>query len=69
MTPDLLEAVTVLEEVASPGEGVGSVDLTTLSQQLDQVITWQMAQVFVLALIAGIIIGVAVAKVIGRIWR
>lgn len=66
---ELLEAVTAMEEVAGAGEAVESVDLTTVSQQLDQVMTWQMAQIFALALIAGIIIGVAVALVIGRTWR
>ncbi len=67
--PDLLEAAAGVEEVAAPGETVGSVDLTTISQQLDQIMTWQMALAFVLAVIAGIIIGVAVARVIGRTWR
>ncbi len=68
--PDLLEAATVAEEVAAAGEIAGSaVDLTTISQQLDQILTWQIALVFSLAVIAGIIIGVAVARVIGRTWR
>ncbi len=67
--PDLLEAATVAEEVAAAGEIAGSVDLTTISQQLDQIMTCQMALVFSLAVIAGIIIGVAVAQVIGRTWR
>ncbi len=68
--PDLLEAAAVAEEVAAAGEIAGStVDLTTISQQLDQIITGQMAVVFSLAVIAGIIIGVAVARVIGRTWR
>ncbi len=67
--PDLLEAAAVAEEVAAAGEIAGSVDLTTVSQQLDQIMTWQMALVFSLAVIAGIIIGVAVAQVIGRTWK
>ncbi len=69
--PELLsEAAAVAEEVAAAGEIAGSaVDLTTISQQLDQIMTWQMALVFSLAVIAGIIIGVAVARVIGRTWR
>ncbi len=68
--PELLsEAAAVAEEVAAAGEIAGSVDLTTISQQLDQIMTWQMALVFSLAIIAGIIIGVAVAQVIGRTWR
>lgn len=68
--PELLDAVTVLEEVSSgTGETVGSVDLTTVSQQLDQVITWQAAQLFCMAIIAGILVGIAVAKIIGRLWQ
>ncbi len=69
--PELLsEAAAVAEEVASAGEIAGSaVDLTTISRQLDQILTWQMALVFSLAVIAGIIVGVAVAKRVGRIWQ
>ncbi len=68
--PELLsEAAAVAEEVAAAGEIAGSVDLTAISQQLDQILTWQMALVFSLAVIAGIIIGVAVAQVIGRTWK
>ncbi len=69
--PELLtEAAAVAEEVSAAGEIAGSaVDLTTISQQLDQILTWQMALFFALAVIAGIIIGAAVARVIGRIWK
>lgn len=66
---ELLEAVTVVEEVATAGGTVVPADLSTVSQQLDQLIGWQIAQLGVLCMIVGAIIGVAFAKVIGRMWR
>ena len=69
MTPGLLEAAAVAEEVAAMGEIAGSVDLTTISQQLDQVILWQAAQFATLWVLIGVVIGVAVALVIRRFWR
>lgn len=63
------EVATVAEEVATTGETVGAVDLLTVSQQLDQVITWQMAQLCTMWVFIGVVIGVAVALVIGRFFR
>lgn len=69
--PDLLEPVTELEEVASSGETVGSevVDLTMVSQQLDQVITWQEVQLGTQWVLIGVLIGVVIALVFRRFWR
>ncbi len=67
--PELSEAVSVLEEVASSGEAAEFVDLSVVSQQLDLIIHLQQIQVLCLGLIAGAIIGVAVAKAIGRFFR
>ncbi len=67
--PELSEAVSVLEEVASLGEASEFVDLSVVSQQLDLIIHLQQIQVLCLGLIAGAIIGVAVAKAIGRFFR
>lgn len=69
MTPELLEAAAELEEVASSGEAVGSVDLTTVSQQLDQVIAWQMAAVCTQWVLIGALIGAVVTLVIGRFFK
>ncbi len=66
---ELSEAVSVLEEVASSGEAAEFVDLSVVSQQLDLIIHLQQIQVLCLGLIAGAIIGVAVAKAIGRFFR
>lgn len=68
MMPELLEAVTGLEEVASPGEAVGSVDLTMVSQQLDQVILLQQQQLSLIAVLIGVILGITVGKWIARLW-
>lgn len=67
---ELLEAVTAAEEVAGAGETVGfAVDLTTVSQQLDQVIGWQAAQFGLQSVLLGVILGAVIALVIGRMWR
>lgn len=66
---ELLEAVTAMEEVAGAGEAVESVDLTTVSQQLDQVIGWQAAQFGLQSVLLGAILGAVIALVIGRMWR
>lgn len=70
MTPeDLLGAATVAEEVTDTGETVSSVDLQTVSQQLDRITVWQMGQFGTQWVLIGCIIGLAVALVIGRMWR
>lgn len=66
---ELLEAVSVAEEVAVTGETSSTVDLTMVSQQLDHIILLQYVQVVCLGLIVGAFVGTAVAKVIGRLWR
>ncbi len=64
-----LEAVAGVEEVAVPGETVGStVDLTTVSQQLDVLTASVHAQLSVQLVVLGLILGVAVAQVIGWLW-
>lgn len=69
MTPaGIFEAVTVAEKVAAPGEAVVSVDLATVSQQLDQMLTWQMVQFCTLCVLIGVILGVAFARVVGKTW-
>lgn len=68
MTPELLEAAAGLEEVASSGEAVVSVDLTTVSQQLDQVILLQEQQLSLIAVLIGCILGITVVKWIARLW-
>ncbi len=68
--PELLtEAAAVAEEVAAAGEIAGSVDLTTISQQLGQILTWQMAQFCGICVLVGVILGVAFAKVVGKTWK
>lgn len=65
-----LEAVAGVEEVAAPGETVGStVDLTTVSQQLDTLTVSVHAQLSLQLVLLGLILGVAVAQVIGRLWK
>ncbi len=65
-----LEAVAGVEEVAVPGETVGStVDLTTVSQQLDVLTVSMHAQLSVQLAMLGLILGLAVALVIGRLWK
>lgn len=66
---ELLEAVTVAEEVAAAGGAVVSADLSTVSQQLDQVLAWQAAQFSALCVLLGVILGVVIALVVGRMWR
>ncbi len=67
--PELLsEAAAVAEEVAAAGEIAGSVDLTAISQQLDQILTWQMVQFCGICVLVGVILGVAFAKVVGKLW-
>ena len=66
---ELLEAAAVAEEVAVAGEAVVPVDLSTVSQQLDQVLLWQAAQTFILALAVGVFLGAVLALVIGRAWK
>lgn len=58
-----MEEATTVEETAAP------VDLTTVSQQLDQVLAWQGAQFGMLAVIFGCVLGVAFGKIIGRFWK
>ncbi len=70
MLETILEAATVAEEVAATGETAVPADLlATVSQQFDQIVLLQLVQVLCLGLIVGAIVGVAVAKVIGRLWR
>ncbi len=67
---ETLEAVAGVEEVAVPGETVGStVDLTTVSQQLDVLTVSMHAQLSVQLAMLGLILGLAVALVIGRLWK
>lgn len=67
---DLHEAALLAEEVSSAQEGetVGSVDLTTVSQQLDQVILLQQQQLSLIAVLIGVILGITVGKWIARLW-
>ncbi len=66
---EVLEAVTVADEVAAPGETVGSVDLTTVSQQLDTLTALEYTQVGVQIFIMGLILGAVVARIIRRMWE
>lgn len=66
---ELLTAATGAEEVAVLGETVGSVDLTTVSQQLETMTAWQAAEVGSQWVLIGCLIGAIVALVIGRMWR
>ncbi len=68
-TLEILEAVTATEEVAAAGETADPDLLTTLSQQLDTVISWQTVQASNQWVIMGLILGIVVALVIGRMWR
>ncbi len=66
---EVLEAATVLEEVAGAGEAGEFVDLSVVSQQLDQIMAWQVAQLCVASILVGVVLGVAVALVIRRLWK
>lgn len=66
---EFLEAVTVAEGVAAVGETAVPVDLTTVSQQLDQIMAWQVAQLCIASILVGVVLGVAVALVIRRLWK
>lgn len=69
MTPDLFEAVAVAEEVAAAGEIAGTVDLSTISQQLDQILLMQHIIVLALGVVAGVILGVILAQVVRELWK
>lgn len=64
-----LEVATAGEEVATAGEAVVEVDLSTVSQQLDQMMAWQALQFVMLVILSGLILGVAVGKAIERMWH
>ena len=66
---NLLEAAAVAEEVAAAGETAGSVDLTTVSQQLDVLTVSVHAQLSAQLVALGLILGVVVALVVGRLWK
>ena len=63
------EAATMVVEVSPMGETVPSVDLLTVSQQLDQIIVWQAGQIALLSALVGCILGLALACIVGRLWR
>lgn len=65
----ILEAATVAEEVAATGEIVESVDLTTVSQQLDQIIAWQSGQFLALWVLVGCVIGAFLGKALAGVFR
>lgn len=67
--PEVLEAVTAVEEVAAAGEAVVSVDLATVSQQLEVVCTFQAAQLWSQVALIGCFVGVVLALLISRWWR
>ncbi len=67
--PEILEAVSLAEEVAVPGEAAEFVDLSVVSQQLDQIMAWQVAQLCIASILVGVVLGVAVALVIRRLWK
>lgn len=64
-----LEAAAVAEEVAAAGEAVGSVDLTTVSQQLDMITGLLVAVVVGIGLILGVILGSKLAQVVRELWK
>lgn len=66
---EILEAAGMWEEVAPMEETAVPVDLSVVSQQLDHIVAWQMVQVGVLALLVGCLLGIACARVLGRMWR
>ncbi len=68
--PEMIsEAAAAAEEVAATGETVVSVDLSAVSQQLDSIIALETAQVAAQFILIGLVLGVAVALIIGRLWR
>ncbi len=68
--PELLtEAATVAEEVAAAGETAGSVDLATVSQQLDKITALETAQVAAQCVLIGLVLGAVVALIVGRLWK
>lgn len=69
MPEALLEAAAMAEEVAAAGEIVESVDLATVSQQLDQIMTWQAAQFCGICVLIGVILGVVLARTVARVWK
>lgn len=66
---EILEAAAVAEEVAAPGETVASVDLTTVSQQLDLLTAVEHTQLSAQFVLLGLILGAVVAVIIGRLWK
>lgn len=63
------EAVTVAEEVAATGETVVFADLSTVSQQLDRIMTWQAVQFGILVALLGAVLGIAFGKALERMWH
>lgn len=67
---EILEAAPVGEEVALTEETVvPTVDLSTVSRQLERIEVWQMAQFGMLAVIFGCVLGVVFGKVVAKIWK
>lgn len=66
---EVLEAVTVAEEVAAPGEIVGGADLTTISQQLDVLTAVEHSHLSAQLVLMGLLVGAVVALIIGRLWK
>ena len=67
--PEILEAVTTLEEVTDVGEAVASVDLTTVSRQLDQMEGHLLGISFGQMLFCGVLLGAAVILVLAVMFR
>lgn len=46
-----------------------AVDLVTVTDRLDELLTWQAVQTGLHSVLIGLVLGIAVAILIGRFWR
>lgn len=66
---EILEAVTVAEEVAAAGEVTVSVDLSVVSQQLDRLEILLTSIDFGQMVLVGVLLGVAISLLLAVMFR
>lgn len=67
--PEILEAATVMEEVAITGETVESVDLATVSQQLDHIAALLSSLDVGQMVLTGVLLGACISLLLAVMFR
>lgn len=67
--PEILGAATVMEEVAIAGETVESVDLATVSQQLDHIAALLSSLDFGQMVLVGALLGACIVLLLAVMFR